>query len=96
MEATWHNFVVVLLGLSFSFSKERKLLREKNLQDMQGNLEWEWQGGRGGGGGKKGRGNELFPLSFAVIVIFYFRSPKVQKSSLEKPICYFCIYSYIY
>lgn len=45
---------------------------------------------------KRGEEIELFPLSFAVIVIFYFRSPKVQKSSLEKPICYFCIYSYIY
>lgn len=31
MEATWHIFVVVLLGLSFSFSKERKLLREKKI-----------------------------------------------------------------
>lgn len=46
---------------------------------------------------KRGEEVELpTPLSFAVIVIFCFRSPKVQKSSLEKPICYFCIYSYIY
>lgn len=45
---------------------------------------------------KRGEGIELLPFSFAVIVIFHFRSPKVQKSSLEIPICYFCIYSYIY
>lgn len=29
MEATWLIFVVVLLGLVFSVSKERKLQREK-------------------------------------------------------------------
>lgn len=94
MEATWRSFVVVLLVLSFPFSKERKLLMEKSYKTW-GNLERERQSGRRGGG-KKGQEIELFPFSFAVIVIFYFRSPKVQKSSLEKPICYFCIYSYIY
>lgn len=31
-EATWLIFVVVSLGLVFSFSKERKLQREKNYK----------------------------------------------------------------
>lgn len=56
MEATWNIFVVGLLVLSLSFSKERRLLREKKLQDMWGNLKQERQGGKGVGV-KKGRGN---------------------------------------
>lgn len=60
MEATWLIFVVVLLGLVFSFSKERKFQREKNYMVHGDNLEWERQGGREGEG-KKGRVNGTFP-----------------------------------
>jgi len=57
MEATWHIFVVVLLALSFSFSKERKLLREKKNHKIRGEI-WSGRGRvEGEGGGKKGRGN---------------------------------------
>lgn len=95
MEATWFIFVVVLLGLVISFSKERKLQREKNYKG-HGDI-WSERGRvEGKGEVKRGEEIELLPFLFAVIVIFYFRSPKVQKLSLEKPICYFCIYSYIY
>lgn len=53
MEATWLIFVVVLLGLVFSFSKERKLQREKNYK-VHGDI---WSGrGRVEGKGKVKRG----------------------------------------
>lgn len=84
MEATGLIFVVVLLDLVVSFSKERKLQR-KNYK-AHGDI---WSG-RGRVEGKeevkRGEEIELFPLLFEIIVIFYFRSPKVQKLSLEKPI----------
>lgn len=57
MEATWHIFAVVLLVLSFSFSKERKLLREtKIITRYVGKFGVGEAGGRGAGD-KKGRGN---------------------------------------
>lgn len=88
-------FCCCFVGLVFSFSKERKLQREKNYK-AHGDI-WSGRGRlEGKGEVKRGEEIELFPLLFAVIVIFYFRSPKVQKLSLEKHICYFCIYSYIY
>lgn len=83
------------VGFGF-FIFQRKATTKKKNYKAPGDI-WSGRGKvKGKREVKRGEEMELFPLLFAVIVIFYFRSPKVQKLSLEKPICYFCIYSYIY
>lgn len=87
MWAPQYICVAVLLVFCFSFCSKGKNARVTGKSGA----------GEGGGKGvKKKEGILHFSHSFAVIVIFSFRSPKVQKPSLEKPVIFVSIAIYIY
>lgn len=78
-------FCCCFVGFGCFIFQRKKTTKRKNYK-AHGDI-WSGRGRvEGKGEVKRGEEIELFPLLFEVIVIFYFRSPKVQKLSLEKPI----------